>query len=94
MVGDFYWKKPMLIKQPLLHQLSITYLVPILYEDNVELILAIDFSVEKVEDINQIISVIKYVIISIIFIILLFIVAFIIQTIKYISAKKMLLLIN
>ncbi|XOB63005.1 EAL domain-containing protein [Campylobacterota bacterium DY0563] len=84
----FTEKKPILIKQPLLHQLSITYLVPILYKDNVELILAIDFSVEKVEDINQIISVIKYVIISIIFVILLFIVAFVIQTIKYISAKK------
>jgi len=84
----FTEKKPVLIKQPLLHQLSITYLVPIIYKDNVELILAIDFSVEKVEDINQIISVIKYAIITIIFIIILFIIAFIIQTIKYITVKK------
>lgn len=84
----FIKKEPVFIKQPYLHQLSITYLIPILYENNVELILAIDFSVKKVEDINQIISIIKYVIISIIFIILIFIIALIIQTMKYISAKK------
>ncbi len=84
----FEKKEPILIKQPLLHQLSITYLIPITKENNVEMILAIDFSVEKVEDINQIIKIIKYAIISIILIILLFIIAFIIQTIKYVTAKK------
>jgi diguanylate cyclase (GGDEF)-like protein len=84
----FEKKEPILIKQPLLHQLSITYLIPITKENNVEMILAIDFSVEKVEDINQIIKIIKYTIMSIILIILLFIIAFIIQTIKYVTAKK------
>ncbi|XPV67817.1 MAG: EAL domain-containing protein [Halarcobacter sp.] len=84
----FETKKPLLIKQPLLHQLSITYLIPIIHKDKVTLILAIDFSVEKVEDINQIISSIKYAIITIIFIIVFFIIALIIQTIKYLTVKK------
>ncbi len=84
----FETKEPILIKQPLLHQLSITYLIPITKENNVEMILAIDFSVEKVEDINQIIKIIKYTIMSIILVILLFIIAFIIQTMKYVTAKK------
>ncbi|RXJ67638.1 hypothetical protein CRV08_09720 [Halarcobacter ebronensis] len=80
-------KNPQLIKQPLLHQLSITYLIPIIYENRVELILAIDFSVKKIEDINKIITVIKYIIAGIIFIILSIIIALIIQTAKYISVK-------
>lgn len=84
----FEKKQPLLIKQPLLHQLSITYLIPILHNNEVKLILAIDFSIEKVEDINQIINNIKYVILTIIIIILLFIIALIIQTIRYISVKK------
>ncbi len=84
----FETQKPILIKQPLLHQLSITYLIPIINNNKVEMILAIDFSVEKVEDINQIIKIIKYTIISIILIILLFIIALIIQTMKYVTAKK------
>lgn len=84
----FKTKEPVLIKQPLLHQLSITYLVPIIHKNQVELILAIDFSVKKIEDINQIINVIKYSIISIIFIIMFFIVALIVQTVKYLTVKK------
>jgi len=81
-------KEPVLIKHTFLHQLSITYLVPIFYKNSVNLILAIDFSVKKVEDINQIIDVMKYSIIFIIFTILIFIIALVIQSIRYISVKK------
>lgn len=84
----FKTKNPVLIKQPLLHQLSITYLIPILNKNEVKLILAIDFSVKKIEDINKIIRIMKYAIITIILIILFFIIALVVQTIKYVTAKK------
>lgn len=84
----FKSKKPILIKQPLLHQLSITYLVPLIKNDQVHLILAIDFSVDKKEDINKIISFVKNIIISIIFIVLIFALVLIIQTLKYFTVKK------
>lgn len=81
-------KKPVLIKQPLLHQLSITYLVPFIKDNEVRLILAIDFSVNKKEDINKIITFVKNIIISIIFIIVIFTLILIIQLFKYFTIKK------
>ena len=81
-------KKPQFIEQKLLHQLSITYLIPIIKDNKVELILALDFSIKKIEDINRIISIIKYIITAVIFIILLTIIALAIQTAKYINVKN------
>lgn len=84
----FQTKKPVLIEQPLLKQLSITYLKPILKTEDVQLILAIDFSVEKTNDVNEIIDMVKNIIISIIFIVLIFILILIYQLVRYITVKK------
>ena len=81
-------KKPILIKQNLLKQLSITYLIPVNIDNNVEMILVVDFAIEKVEDINKIIYSIKYSIIGVIGIILLFVLILVGQTIKYVMVKK------
>ncbi|AXH15383.1 hypothetical protein CP985_06535 [Malaciobacter mytili LMG 24559] len=81
-------KKPTLIKNKYLKQLSITYLVPILNNDNVELVFAVDFSVEKLDEINKIITLMKNGIIGIISILILFLIVLIIQAIKYLSVKR------
>ncbi|RXJ88736.1 GGDEF domain-containing protein [Arcobacter sp. CECT 8983] len=81
-------KKPVLLKQPLLHQLSITYLEPILKNDNVELLLVIDFSIEKTKDVNEVITLVKDIVISINIVVVIFILILLIQTIKYYMVKK------
>lgn len=81
-------KKPVMIKQPLLHQLSITYLIPLIRNNEVQMILAIDFSIDKTEDINKIISFVKNIIISIIVIIFIFASMLLIQMFKYFTVKK------
>jgi len=86
--GLYKTKKPTIIQHTLIKKLSISYLVPIMYENNVELILVIDFSVDKLEKINGIIFLMKsglFFILSITFI--LFIIL-IIQFIKYKNIKK------
>lgn len=68
----FDTKAPIIIQNKYLKQISITYLVPIIQNNEVILILAIDFSIKKVKEINDIISIIKDTIIIVIFILLLF----------------------
>ena len=84
----FETKKPLIIEHGFSHQLSITYLVPILKNNEVELILAVDFSIKKIEDINKILDWIQYSIIVIIFIVVVFLILLLIQTFKYLSIKK------
>lgn len=84
----FDTKKPLIIEHGYLHQISITYLVPILKNNEVELILAVDFSIKKIEDINKILNWMKYTIIAIIFIVIIFLIIFLIQTFKYLAIKK------
>ena len=84
----FETKKPLIIENSYSHQLSITYLVPLLKENNVELILVVDFSIDKVEKINKMISWIKIIIISIIFVVIISLLILIIQTFKYMAVKK------
>lgn len=84
----FETKKPLIIEHGFSHQLSITYLMPILRDNEVELILAIDFSIKKIEDINKILDWIQYSIIVIIFIVVVFLILLLIQTFKYLSIKK------
>ncbi|RXK04480.1 GGDEF domain-containing protein [Halarcobacter bivalviorum] len=81
-------KEAILIKQPLLHQLSITYLEPILKDEKVELLLVIDFSIEKTKDVNEVITLVKDIIISINILVVIFILILIIQTLKYYTVKK------
>lgn len=81
-------KAPLIIRHTLLQQLSISYLVPILNKGDVELILAIDFSIDKIEEINQIIHTIQNGIIgvmSVIFAILIFVT---IQTKRFSAVRK------
>jgi len=81
-------KAPLIIRHTLLQQLSISYLVPILNKGDVELILAIDFSIDKIEEINQIIHTIQNGIIgvmSVIFAILIFVT---IQTRRFSAVRK------
>ena len=84
----FETKKPVVIDHGFSQQLSITYLVPILKNNEVELILAIDFSIKKIEDINKILNWMQYTIIAIILIVVLFLILLLIQTFKYIAIKK------
>lgn len=84
----FDTKKPLIIEHGYLQQISITYLVPILRNDEVELILAVDFSIKKIEDINKILNWMKYTIVAIILIVIIFLIIFLIQTFKYLAIKK------
>lgn len=84
----FDTKKPLIIEHGYLQQISITYLVPIIRNNEVELILAVDFSIKKIEDINKILNWMKYTIVAIIFIVIIFLIIFLIQTFKYLAIKK------
>lgn len=84
----FQTKKPLIIEHGYLQQLSITYLVPILKNNEVELILAVDFSIKKIKDINIILNWMQYTIIAIILIVIIFLVLLLIQTFKYLAIKK------
>jgi len=75
-------KKPVVIHHTLLRELSISYLIPIIYHGNVELILAIDFSIHKIAEINSIIRVMQNAIMGVMGI-LLFIFIFIIVQAKH-----------
>jgi len=81
-------KEPLIIRHTLLQQLSISYLVPILNQGNVELILAIDFSVHKIEEINNIIHTIQNGIMGVISVIFAILVFVIIQTRHFSAVKK------
>lgn len=82
-------KKPLSIEHKYLQELSISYLFPILNnKKDVELILVIDFSIKKIEEINEIITLMKNGIILIVSIVILFLFILIIQTIKYLNIKK------
>ncbi|MDD2887553.1 MAG: EAL domain-containing protein [Aliarcobacter sp.] len=84
----FDTKKPLIVEHGYLQQISITYLVPILKNNEVELILAVDFSIKKIEDINKILNWMKYTIVAIIIIVIIFLIIFLIQTFKYLAIKK------
>lgn len=84
----FESKEPITIHHKLLKELSITHLHPLLKNDEVELILSIDFSIGKVEDINTIIMIMKITILATIMIIIFFSIILAIQTFRYIIAKK------
>ena len=81
-------KKPILIKQFFLKELSITYLIPIIQNNEVKLVMAIDFAVKKVKEISSMIDLVKKAILFIIMIIAIFLLILIIQTIKYYLVKK------
>lgn len=81
-------KKPQLIKQLFQNELTISYLIPIIKHDEVQLVMVVDFAVEKVKEINNMIDFVKNSILLIITIVLVFLLVFIIQTVKYFLIKK------
>ncbi|AFL67778.1 GGDEF domain-containing protein [Sulfurospirillum barnesii] len=81
-------KEPLVIRHTLLQQLSISYLIPILNHGEVELILAIDFSINKIQEINHIIQTIQNGIFGIMGVIALVLIFVIIQTKRFSSIKK------
>lgn len=70
----FETKKNLIIEHEYLQQLCITYLIPIIKNNKVELILAIDFSTKKIEDINKIIDWMQNIIIAITIIVIIFLI--------------------
>lgn len=84
----FTTKQPMIIEHEYLQQLSISYIVPILKDDGVEMILTIDFSINKVENINKIIGLMKNGILAIIVVVIIFLIILLIQSLRYIAIKK------
>ena len=86
---DIYTKnEPLIIQHSMLQQLSMTYLIPIMYQDHVELILAIDFSIQKVEEIKQIIKMIQQAILTVMGIIFIILLVSIVQAIRFRAIKK------
>lgn len=81
-------KEPIVIKHNILQKLSISYLVPIINNKKVELILAIDFSVNKISDINNIIVMMKTAIVLILLIIFVSLVTLVYQLLRYKNIKK------
>lgn len=65
-----------------------SYLVPIFYQGDVQLILAIDFSVQKIEEINQIIHMIQHGIFAVMAIIFIILVFTIVQAVRFRAVKK------
>lgn len=87
--NDIYrLKEPLMIRHSFLQELSMSYLVPIIQNHEVKLILVIDFSIKKIESINQILVWMKNAIVGIIAIIVIFLMVLIIQTMKYMAVKK------
>lgn len=81
-------KKEVIIKNKFFQDLSISYLFPVFNKKEVELILVIDFSLKKVEDINKVIDLMKKSVFSMIIIITFSLLIFIIQTLRYRKIKK------
>jgi len=81
-------KKPQLIRHELIQSLSLSYIVPILNGDSVELLLVIDFSLQKVEMINNMVNLMENAIIFILVITVLFLFILVFQMLKYNKVKK------
>jgi len=76
-------KEPIMIKHSVLQKLSISYLVPILNNEKVELVLVIDFSINKVKEIDHIIVMMKTGIVLVILVILIALAVLIFQLFRY-----------
>jgi diguanylate cyclase (GGDEF)-like protein len=84
----FKHQRAVMIEHTFLKQLFITYLVPLVQDNEVKLILAIDFSISKVDDIEQIIYFMKNGLFGIIIMIAIFLLVLIIQAIRYVAVRK------
>lgn len=86
---ELYTKKePIIIKHAFLQKLSISYLVPILHGEKVELVLAIDFSIKKIQEISRILAMMKMGIALILILMSVSLGALIFQLFRYRAIKK------
>ena len=81
-------KEPIVIEHQILQKLYISYLVPILNKKNVELVVVIDFSVDKISSINEIIVMMKTGVVLILSIVFITVSILLIQLFRYKSMKK------
>jgi len=81
-------KKEILINHEILKTLSLTYIIPLLHNNEVELLMVIDFSLKKVENINSIIYFMQNGIIGILVVFLFLLVIVVLQMLKYNKVKK------
>ncbi|MCD4757289.1 MAG: GGDEF domain-containing protein [Arcobacteraceae bacterium] len=81
-------KLPVIIKHTYLQKLSLSYLVPVLYKEEVKLVLVIDFSIDKLQKINEIIIMMKSGLFFILGIVFLLFIVFLIQFIRYKRMKQ------
>lgn len=84
----FRTKKPIFLENGISKDLSTTYLVPIIHNNIVSMILVVDFSVKKINDIEEIMEKIRSGILFLAFVILIFIIFTIFQALKYQRSKK------
>lgn len=81
-------KKGITIKHENIKELSISYLAPILYNNEVLCILAIDFSIDKIIEIASIVDIIQYGLFGTVLIMVLFIALYTLQLIRNYKVKQ------
>ena len=86
-IDAYNTKKSTLIKHDFLDELFITYLKPIVIEDQT-IIFALDFSIKKIDEISSTIFLIKIFLISLWLLILFLFIILLYQTFKFYMAKK------
>lgn len=81
-------KKPIIIKHNTIQALSMTYLVPVIYNDNVIFVLAVDLSIDKFKDIEDVWDIVQYGVLAVIIVILIFLCALIFQIFRFYKMHK------
>lgn len=93
-IDSALWNEPFKTKEPIFlenrvsKELSVTYLVPIVHKNIVSMILVVDFSIKRVDDIEGIMKKIRYGILLLALVILVFAIFAIFQALRYQRSKK------
>lgn len=81
-------KKPITFQNNDSNDLSITYLTPILKNNEVKLVLVVDYSIEKIENINEILYFLKILFIFILLVVFIFLIILLVQSSRYVAIRK------
>jgi diguanylate cyclase (GGDEF)-like protein len=81
-------KKPIIIHHKTIQALSMTYLVPVIYNDGVILILAVDLSIDKFNTIEDVWKIVQYGVLAVICVILIFLIALVFQILRFYKVHK------
>jgi diguanylate cyclase (GGDEF)-like protein len=81
-------KKPIVIHHKTIQALSMTYLVPVIYNDGVILILAVDLSIDKFNTIEDVWKIVQYGVLAVICVILIFLIALVFQILRFYKVHK------